>query len=163
MEYLNRFENYFLTTAATARFVLGRQPSVAPDEADSFHAYIEEKDYAKAIASCAKETIHIHVSENDRGIPGTGQVHWDSFWSGLKASGFDGYLTIEAFGRVSSRARRATRVCSAICSRIRLVFAATASPSRNAAPPSLMFSGAGDAPFWSPYWRAAHALRKFCD
>jgi D-psicose/D-tagatose/L-ribulose 3-epimerase len=62
---------------------------------DSFHAHFVEKDQARAIASCAAETIHVHVSENDRGIPGTGQVHWDSFWSGLKSSGYDGYLTIE--------------------------------------------------------------------
>ena len=49
---------------------------------DSFHAHIEEKDQARAIASCAAETIHVHVSENDRGMPGTGQVDWDGFWSG---------------------------------------------------------------------------------
>ena len=44
---------------------------------DSFHAHIEEKDQAKAILSCAAETIHVHVSENDRGTPGTGQVDWE--------------------------------------------------------------------------------------
>ena len=40
---------------------------------DSFHAHIEEKDQTDAIASCMTETIHIHVSENDRGIPGIGR------------------------------------------------------------------------------------------
>ena len=70
---------------------------------DSFHAHIEEKDQAKAIASCAAETIHVHVSENDRGTPGTGQVDWDSFFDGLKQSGYDGYLTIEAFGTAPAR------------------------------------------------------------
>ena len=47
---------------------------------DSFHAHIEEKNQATAILSCAAETIHVHVSENDRGTPGTGQVDWSSFW-----------------------------------------------------------------------------------
>jgi D-psicose/D-tagatose/L-ribulose 3-epimerase len=111
VEYLNRFENYFLTTAAdTARFVRAVNHPSLKMMYDSFHAHIEEKDQAKAIASCAKETIHIHVSENDRGIPGTGQVHWDSFWSGLKANRYDGYLTIEAFGRALPALAAATRV-----------------------------------------------------
>lgn len=111
VEYLNRFENYFLTTAVeTARFVREVDHPSLKMMYDSFHAHIEEKDQAKAIASCAKETIHVHVSENDRGTPGTGQVHWDSFWSGLKASGYDGYVTIEAFGRALPALAAATRV-----------------------------------------------------
>lgn len=110
-EYLNRFENYFLTTASQAsKFVRAvNHPSVRMMY-DSFHAHIEEKDQARAIASCAAETIHVHVSENDRGIPGTGQVHWESFFSGLKQSGYDGYMTIEAFGRALPALAAATRV-----------------------------------------------------
>jgi D-psicose/D-tagatose/L-ribulose 3-epimerase len=77
---------------------------------DSFHAHIEEKDQARAIAACATETIHVHVSENDRGTPGTGQVDWDGFFGGLRARGYDGYLTIEAFGRALPALAAATRV-----------------------------------------------------
>jgi D-psicose/D-tagatose/L-ribulose 3-epimerase len=111
VEYLNRFEIYFLTTAAqTSRFIRAvNHPSVKM-MFDSFHAHIEEKDQAKAIASCAAETIHVHISENDRGVPGTGQVNWDSVFSGLKQSGYDGYLTIEAFGRALPALAAATRV-----------------------------------------------------
>ena len=82
---------------------------------DSFHAHIEEKDQAKAIASCAAETIHVHVSENDRGVPGTGQVHWDGFFGGLKQSGYNGYLTIEAFGRALPGAGRRHARSGATC------------------------------------------------
>lgn len=111
VEYLNRFENYFLTTAAdTARFVREVNHPACRMMYDSFHAHIEEKNQAKAIASCAKETIHIHVSENDRGVPGTGQVDWDGFFSGLKSTGYDGFLTIEAFGRALPALAAATRV-----------------------------------------------------
>jgi D-psicose/D-tagatose/L-ribulose 3-epimerase len=111
VEYLNRFEIYFLTTAAGAsRFVREVNHPYLRMMYDSFHAHIEEKDQAKAIASCASETIHVHVSENDRGVPGTGQVDWDSFWSGLKASGYKGYVTIEAFGRALPALAAATRV-----------------------------------------------------
>ncbi len=111
VEYLNRFEIYFLTTAAqTARFIQAvNHPSVKMMY-DSFHAHIEEKDQARAIDSCKNETIHVHISENDRGTPGTGQVHWDSVFSGLKQSGYDGYLTIEAFGLALPALAAATRV-----------------------------------------------------
>src|SRR5207237_8025162 len=111
VDYLNRVEFYLLTPAAdTARFVREVNHPSLRMMYDTFHAHIEEKDQAAAIASCAAETIHIHVSENDRGTPGTGQVHWDSFWAGLKSTGYNGYLTIEAFGRALPDLAAATRV-----------------------------------------------------
>jgi D-psicose/D-tagatose/L-ribulose 3-epimerase len=111
VEYLNRFEIYFLTTAAqTARFVKAVNHPFCKMMYDSFHAHIEEKSQAHAIAACAPETIHVHVSENDRGIPGTGQVHWDEFFSALQHNGYHGYLTIEAFGRALPALAAATRV-----------------------------------------------------
>jgi D-psicose/D-tagatose/L-ribulose 3-epimerase len=111
VEYLNRFEIYFLTTAAqAARLVRAVDHPHCKMMYDSFHAHIEEKDQESAIASCAAETIHVHVSENDRGIPGTGQVHWDQFFRGLEQTGYRGYLTIEAFGRALPALAAATRV-----------------------------------------------------
>ena len=111
VEYLNRFEIYFLTTAAQAsQFIRDVNHPYIKMMYDSFHANIEEKNQADAIASCAKETIHVHISENDRGVPGTGGVNWASFWSGINASGYDGYLTIEAFGRALPALAAATRV-----------------------------------------------------
>ena len=111
VEYLNRFEIYFLTTAAqTARFVRAVDHPYCKMMYDSFHAHIEEKGQAQAIAACAAETIHVHVSENDRGTPGTGQVHWQEFFAALKQSRYDGYLTIEAFGRALPALAAATKV-----------------------------------------------------
>ncbi len=111
VEYLNRFEIYFLTTAAqTSRFVKAVDHPYCKMMFDSFHAHIEEKSQAQAISSCAAQTIHVHVSENDRGTPGTGQVHWNEFFAGLKQSGYDGYLTIEAFGRALPALAAATKV-----------------------------------------------------
>lgn len=111
MEYLNRFENYFLTTTAQAvRFVRAVDHPYCKMMYDSFHAHIEEKNQAEAINSAAAETIHVHVSENDRGTPGTGQVDWNSYFGGLKETGFSGYLTIEAFGTALPALVAATRV-----------------------------------------------------
>ncbi len=111
IEYLNRFEIYFLTTAVQAsRFVRAVNHPNCKMMYDSFHAHIEEKSQATAIASCASETIHVHVSENDRGIPGTGQIHWDEYFGALKQTGYNGYYTIEAFGRALPALAAATRV-----------------------------------------------------
>ncbi|GIW87979.1 MAG: isomerase [Isosphaeraceae bacterium] len=110
-EYLNRFEIYFLTTAAqTVRFVEAVNHPNVKMMYDSFHANIEEKDQARALASCARHVIHVHVSENDRGVPGSGGVNWSSFWSGIHANKYDGFLTIEAFGRALPALAAATRV-----------------------------------------------------
>jgi D-psicose/D-tagatose/L-ribulose 3-epimerase len=111
IESLNRFECYFLTTSAqTVRFVRAVNHPSCKMMFDSFHAHIEEKNQQNAILGCAAETIHVHVSENDRGTPGTGQVDWSSFWSGLKQSGYNGSVTIEAFGTALPALAAATKV-----------------------------------------------------
>ncbi len=112
VEYLNRFEIYFLTTAAqAARFIKAVDHPWCRMMFDSFHAHIEEKDQKAAILSCGPGSIvHAHVSENDRGIPGSGQVNWPSYFEGLKAANFNGYYTIEAFGRALPALAAATKV-----------------------------------------------------
>ena len=98
VEYLNRFEIYMVNTAADAAKLCDEvdHPRVKMMY-DSFHAHIEEKCQREAIKSCARHLIHVHVSENDRGVPGSGQVRWDDYFGGLKDIGFDGRYTIESF------------------------------------------------------------------
>src|SRR5204862_4749124 len=84
IEYLNRFECYFLTTAADARaLVKAVDHSHFRMMYDTFHAHIEEKSQAGAIGAAADSFVHVHISENDRGTPGTGQVRWDEAFSAL--------------------------------------------------------------------------------
>jgi D-psicose/D-tagatose/L-ribulose 3-epimerase len=111
IEYLNRFECYFLTTAAQARELVDRvgHPSFRCMY-DSFHAHIEEKSPAAAVATLGDRFVHVHISENDRGTPGTGQVRWDETFQALRKARYDGWLTIEAFGRALPALAAATRV-----------------------------------------------------
>jgi D-psicose/D-tagatose/L-ribulose 3-epimerase len=111
IEYLNRFECYFLTTAADARALVEQvgHPNFRMMY-DTFHANIEEKDISQAIASVAGSFIHVHISENDRGTPGTGHVHWDETFRALRQAGYDGWLVVEAFGRALPALAAATRV-----------------------------------------------------
>lgn len=111
IEYLNRFECYFLTTAADAAALVNsvNHPNFGCMY-DTFHAHIEEKSPAKAIATVAPHMKHVHISENDRGTPGSGQVNWKESFSSIKKTGYDGWLVIEAFGRALPELAAATRV-----------------------------------------------------
>lgn len=111
IEYLNRFECYFLNTAAAARELVDQvnHPNFRTMY-DTFHAHIEEKNVSQAIASLSNRLVHVHISESDRGVPGTGQVHWDETFRALRQSRYDGWLVIEAFGRALPDLAAATRV-----------------------------------------------------
>jgi D-psicose/D-tagatose/L-ribulose 3-epimerase len=111
IEYLNRFECYFLTTAADCKAFVQRvnHPNFKMVY-DTFHANIEEKDVARTIAGVAEYVIHVHISENDRGTPGTGHVQWDETFRALRRAKYDGWLVIEAFGRALPALAAATRV-----------------------------------------------------
>jgi D-psicose/D-tagatose/L-ribulose 3-epimerase len=111
VEAINRFECYFATTCdELARFIDAVDHPAVQAMYDTFHAHIEERDVGAAIRRLGKRLIHVHVSENDRGTPGEGQVAWTETFSALKGIGYDGWLTVEAFGRALPELAAATRV-----------------------------------------------------
>lgn len=111
IEYLNRFECYLINTAAQAVELVKMvdHPNFRAMY-DTFHAHIEEKDQAATIRTLAPVLAHVHISENDRGVPGTGQVDWDTVFTTLAEVGYDGWLTIEAFGRALPDLAAATKI-----------------------------------------------------
>lgn len=64
---------------------------------DTFHMNIEEKSLTSAIVGAQDFIFHVQVSENDRGTPGSGQVHWVEFFQVLKAIGYSGSIVVESF------------------------------------------------------------------
>ncbi len=111
LEPLNRFETYFLNTAEQARSYVDRVDHKAFGIMyDTFHAHIEEKDQSAAIATLGDAMAVLHVSENDRGIPGTGQIDFLSLFASAKKTGFDGWVVIEAFGSGVPELAAATRI-----------------------------------------------------
>jgi D-psicose/D-tagatose/L-ribulose 3-epimerase len=99
IEPLNRFETYFLNTAADAAALC---ESVAHPRVgvafDTFHANIEEKSIPDACALLGRHLKHVQVSENDRGTPGSGHVDWRGLIASLRSVDYDDWLTIESFG-----------------------------------------------------------------
>ncbi|MFZ0963331.1 MAG: sugar phosphate isomerase/epimerase family protein [Terriglobia bacterium] len=100
LEPLNRFETYFLNTLEdAARLIRDIGAPNVKIHFDTFHSNIEEKHPAEALRSIAKELGHVHISENDRGIPGSGHVDWQGVLKVLKAIRYQGWMTIESFAQ----------------------------------------------------------------
>ena len=111
VEYLNRFECYLLNSAVdTAAFCKEVNHPSCRMMYDTFHANIEEKSASEAIKACKDYTIHVHISENDRSTPGQGNIRWDESFDALKATGYDGWMTIEAFGGSLPALAAATKI-----------------------------------------------------
>lgn len=113
LEPLNRFEAYLLNTCAQAIDYCRRVDDPACGVLyDCFHAHIEEKDPVAALRALhgAGFLTHVHISENDRGTPGRGHAKIRETIAALKALGYDGWMTIEAFGRGVPELAAATRV-----------------------------------------------------
>ncbi|HME86570.1 MAG TPA: sugar phosphate isomerase/epimerase [Roseiarcus sp.] len=98
LEPCNRYETHLLNTAAQARALIDRidEPAVMI-HLDTYHANIEEKSFADALADGGGRVRYVHLSESDRGVPGSGNVHWRSVMTALKGAHFSGDLVVESF------------------------------------------------------------------
>jgi len=111
LEAVNRFESYFVTTMQElADYVASVDHPAIRGMYDTFHANLEEADPVAAFDTISPWCAHVHVSENDRGVPGRGHVPFVETFRTIRASGYDGWLTIEAFGRGLPDLAAATRV-----------------------------------------------------
>lgn len=111
LEALNRFECYLVNTMADLAALVRRvdHPNIRAMY-DTFHSNIEEADPIAALTRHTAEVVHIHISENDRGVPGRGNVPWAETFAAIRDIGYDGWLTIEAFGRGLPDLAAATKV-----------------------------------------------------
>ncbi len=99
VEPLNRFETFFLNTAADAVKLCEAAPHPRIGVLfDTFHSNVEEKSIPAAVATAGKHILHFHASENDRGTPGTGHVPWAETFHALRVLGYDDWAVIESFG-----------------------------------------------------------------
>ena len=98
LEPLNRFESDLVNTTDDAiRMVKDIKHPAAKVMIDSFHMSIEERDVEQAIKAAGDDLIHVQVSENYRGSPGSGQTPWDAYKRGLEAINYKGVVSIESF------------------------------------------------------------------
>jgi len=111
VEPCNRYETHLLNTASQAVAFLDRvdEPNVTI-HLDTYHMNIEEKGHAAGFATARGRCAYVHLSESDRGVPGSGTIDWDDVFRGLKAVDFRGDLVIESFVTLPPEIARALSV-----------------------------------------------------
>ena len=98
LEPLNRFESDLVNTAEDVmRLIKDINHGSAKVLLDGFHMTIEEQNIREAINTVGDTLIHVQVSENHRGIPGTGLTPWKEFKLGLEDVDYKGAMVIESF------------------------------------------------------------------
>lgn len=98
IEPLNRFETDLINTTEQG---LQLCDQIGADNVglllDTFHLNIEEKSLGDAVRAAGARLIHVQVSENDRGTPGSGHIPWDEFFSALREIDYTGQIVVESF------------------------------------------------------------------
>ena len=98
LEPLNRFETDMINVVLQG---LDFIEQVGMDNVglhlDTFHMHLEEKNSAAAIRRASGHIFHFHACENDRGVPGAGQVRWMEIAAALKEVEYQGPVVIESF------------------------------------------------------------------
>ena len=98
IEAINRFETDLVNTSNEAvSMAKASNSSNIGILLDTFHLNIEEKNIKSAIVNAGEHLKHFHVSENDRGVPGSGHVPWSEVKSGLSDINYNGWIVAEMF------------------------------------------------------------------
>jgi D-psicose/D-tagatose/L-ribulose 3-epimerase len=111
IEPLNRFETHFLNTAADAlRLYREIDHTSVGVLFDTFHANVEEQDISRALLSLGPALYHVHLSENDRGIPGTGHIPFPAVFDTLRSMSYAGAAVVESFATTIPEIARAAAI-----------------------------------------------------
>jgi 5-keto-L-gluconate epimerase len=109
MEPVNRYEcSVFHNTVAD---VLSSVESVSSPSlrgmVDTFHVNIEEAGQQQAIYAAAPVLSHVHLSETNRGLLGTGHLDFGSVFSALHDVNYTGFVSVGVYRDDPSVADRA--------------------------------------------------------
>ena len=96
LEPLNRYEQHLLRKQSDGVEIIERcgHPAVALIS-DFFHMHIEETSTPDALRAAGAHVKHMHLADNTRLEPGTGDIDYVAAFKALKEIGFDGYMAYE--------------------------------------------------------------------
>ena len=98
IEPVNHYRTYLINTAEDAiKFLESVREDNLGIHLDTYHMNIEESDFYKPVVSVGKMLYHVHCSENNRGILGTGHVNWEEFFQALNDVNYQGHLGFEYY------------------------------------------------------------------
>jgi sugar phosphate isomerase/epimerase len=96
LEPLNRYEEHLLKTQDAGVQIITRSghPAVALIS-DFFHMHIEETSTPEALRQAGRHVRHMHLADNTRMEPGTGDIDFVAAFKVLLEIGFSGYMAFE--------------------------------------------------------------------
>lgn len=62
---------------------------------DTFHMNVEDQSLVASLVEAGSRNCHMHIADNNRGIPGQGSINFVEVLRVLKALKYDGYLSLE--------------------------------------------------------------------
>ncbi len=98
IEPCNRYETHLLNTSTQSLKMLEMidEPNITI-HFDTYHMNIEEKGIGAGLRAAGNKCAYIHMSESDRGVPGTGTINWDDIYRTLADINWKGRLVVESF------------------------------------------------------------------
>jgi sugar phosphate isomerase/epimerase len=96
LEPINRYETRFFHTLDEAVGICKEvgSPNIKV-MADLFQMSIEERNIAESIRRAGKYIHYVHLSDNNRLLPGYGHIDFRSAFRALKEIGYEGYMGLE--------------------------------------------------------------------
>lgn len=102
IEPCNRYETHIMNTAQQAVDYVER---IGAENLfihlDTYHMHIEEQSFLDGLRVAAPYLGYIHLSESNRGVPGSGMLDWGAVFRGLADIGFDGAMTLESMNHAA--------------------------------------------------------------
>jgi len=96
LEPLNRYEsNSLANLAAGAEIVRALNSPGVRLMADFFHMHIEEPNIPASLTGVKDVLAHIHLADNTRKEPGSGDIDYEAGLAALKKIRFQGYMAME--------------------------------------------------------------------
>lgn len=96
LEPLNRYEQHYLRKQSDGMRIIEAVGRTGLGLlSDFFHMHIEETSSPEAFRAAKGYTTHIHLADNTRMEPGTGDIDFVASFKVLKENGFDGFMAYE--------------------------------------------------------------------
>ncbi|PQV64720.1 Sugar phosphate isomerase/epimerase [Abditibacterium utsteinense] len=115
LEPLNRYEQHYLRKQSDAvRLIDAAQTPGIGLLSDFFHMHIEETSTPQAFRNAKGYTSHLHLADNTRMEPGSGDIDFVSSFKVLVENGFDGFMAYECGISGDSEAEKAENLAKSL-------------------------------------------------
>ncbi|HEU4753718.1 MAG TPA: sugar phosphate isomerase/epimerase [Armatimonadota bacterium] len=115
LEPLNRYEQHYLRRQVDALRII--QEAEVPGIgllSDTFHMHIEETDMPRALREAGDRITEVHLADNTRLEPGTGDIDFVAIFRALLDVGFTGYMAYECGLSGETPAEKATSLARSL-------------------------------------------------